>query len=75
MDQEGERQREGEPRPVAPGLVPAPNGDDVIQQGDPHSGMKTLVDPVVDLDEDGRRDHEGFVCLLDQGPTGDVVLV
>jgi len=28
-----------------------------------------------DLDEDRRRDHEGFACALDQGPTGDVVLV
>src|SRR5437899_1728668 len=30
--------------------------------------MQSLMDPVVDFDEDERRNHNGLSCLLDQLP-------
>ncbi len=48
---------------------------DVAEQCDQNAGMKALLYPVVDLDEDRRRDHQRLFDLLDQGPTGHVIRV
>jgi hypothetical protein len=47
--------------------------DDVVQEGDQDAGAEPSVNPVVQLDEDRLRNHEGFVCELDQLPTCPVV--
>ena len=39
---------------------------DVGKQGYQGARIEPLMDPVVDLDEDRRRNHEGFIGRLDQ---------
>lgn len=45
---------------------------DVIQQRNQNAWMQSLVDPVVDLDQDQRRDDEWLGCLLHKFPAASV---
>jgi hypothetical protein len=48
---------------------------DVVEQGDEHPGMQARVDPVVDLDQDGSRDDQWLVSVLDERTTGSMVRI
>ena len=48
-------------------------GLDVREERDEHTRMQQLMDPVVDFDENWRRDHERFVSGLDQRSTGSMI--
>ena len=47
----------------------------VGEEGDQGARRQALVDPVVDLHENRRRDHDGLICPFDQVPACRVILV